>query len=87
MARRKLSMQGRIVAAGLSVGIAGALAGFMAAGDHNASATQPASSVSPDTDGSPSSATPAPYDRGDSGAATNASPQYAPQPQTSTGGS
>jgi hypothetical protein len=88
MARRKLSMQGRIVAAGLSVGIAGALAGFMAAGDHNAGATQPASSVSPaGADGSSSSATPTPYDRNDSGAATNASPQSAPQPQTSTGGS
>jgi hypothetical protein len=97
MARRKLSTQGRIVAAGLSLGVAGVLAGFMAAGDHTADASQPASvngtgSVDSPTRGSPSSASPAtPYDgsgdsRGTSGT-TNDDPQHSPQPQTRTGGS
>ncbi len=93
MARRKLSTQGRIVAAGLSIGVAGVLAGFMAAGDHTADASQPASaggngSVSSPASGAPSSASPTPYedDRAGSGTATDV-PQYVPQPQTRTGGS
>jgi len=91
MARRKLSMQGRIVAAGLSVGVAGALAGFMAAGDHTAGASPPATSNSTGSFESPSSGSPAsgtatPSDR-NSGGTTNDVPQYSPQPQTRTGGS
>jgi len=81
MARRKLSTQGRIVAAGLSVGLAGALAGFMAAGDHTADASQPAASHSTGSFESP--ALDSPTSRG----TTNDFPQYAPQPQTRTGGS
>ena len=81
MARRKLSMQGRIVAAGLSVGVAGALAGFMASGDHTASASQQTSSSSTTNNATPY------HDDGDSRATTNDVPQYSPQPQTSTGGS
>lgn len=92
MARRKLSMQGRIVAAGLSLGVAGALAGFMAAGDHGAGASQPATSNSTGSVESPSSGSPStgdavPNDDGDSRGTTNDFPQYAPQPQTRTGGS
>ena len=86
MARRKLRMQGRIVAAGLSLGVVGALAGFMAAGDHTADASQPAASNSTGsfeapTSKSPTSDSPAPR------STTNDFPQYAPQPQTRTGGS
>jgi hypothetical protein len=91
MARRKLSSQGRIVAAGLSIGVAGALAGFMAAGDHTAGASSPApsnstGSLDAPSSGSPSSGTAIPYD-GNSGRTTNDVPQYSPQPQTRTGGS
>ena len=39
MARRKLSTQGRVLAAGLCVGVAGALAGLMAATDDTGSAS------------------------------------------------
>jgi hypothetical protein len=80
MARRKLSAQGRIVAAALSVGVAGALAGFMAAGDHTATASSPA--ASPNSTIAPSSRYADPY-RGTTGDV----PQYSPQPQTRTGGS
>ena len=97
MARRKLSRQGRIVAAGLSIGVAGALAGFMAADDHTA-ASQPASAPSGSTGSfdTPSSNFPSgdsssgyePYDDGgDSRGTTSQAPQYSPQPQTRTGGS
>ncbi len=96
MARRKLSTQGRIVAAGLSIGVAGVLAGFMAAGDHTADASQPAvsdgtGSVDSPVSGAPSSVYPSPYDGsgGTSGTSgtTGDVPQYSPQPQTRTGGS
>jgi hypothetical protein len=92
MARRKLSTKGRIVAATLSVGLAGALAGFMAAGDHTANASQPAASNSSGSFQSPSSGSSAsgdavPNDNGDSRGTTNDVPQYSPQPQTRTGGS
>ena len=81
MARRKLSTQGRIVAAGISIGIAGALAGFMAAGDHTADASPPVISNS--------SGRAVPSDDGTGGAraTTNLVPQYSPRPQTRTGGS
>ena len=84
-------MQGRIVAAGLSVGVAGALAGFMAAGDHTADASSPATPRSPSSVDAPSSGSAStggavPSDSG-SGGTTNDVPQYSPQPQTRTGGS
>ncbi len=44
MARRKLSMRGRVLAGALSVGVAGGLAGLMAANDHTASASASTSS-------------------------------------------
>jgi hypothetical protein len=92
MARRKLSTQGRIVAAGLSFGVAGALAGFMAAGDHTAGASGPATpsssgSVNAPSSGSTSNGAAVPYDDGGSQGTVNNSPQYSPQPQTRTGGS
>ena len=101
MARRKLSLQGRIVAAGVSLGVAGALAGFMAAGDHTADASQPAnasSSRSTDSFGSRStddgdSGYANPYDDGGDSSSSSSSgspsdfPQFTPQPQTRTGGS
>ena len=90
MARRKLSTQGRIVAAGISVGVAGALVGSMAAGDHTAGASQSAVTSSDANGAFPSSsagaAVPPSDDRG-SRSTTGDFPQYAPQPQTSTGGS
>jgi hypothetical protein len=92
MARRKLSTQGRIVAAGLSIGVAGALAGFMAAGDHTAGASAPATSnssgsVDTTSSGATSSGAAVPSNRGSSQGPTDNSPQYSPQPQTRTGGS
>ncbi len=96
MARRTLSTQGRIFAAALSIGAAGLLAGFMAAADHTADASQPASSDSigsarSPASGSSSSVDATPYqDNGSTGATggtTNDFPQYSPQPQTRTGGS
>ena len=93
MARRKLSVQGKVAAAGVSVAVAGVLAGFMAAGDHTANATQtssgnPSSSTpSSSASGVPSDAGATPFgDRG-SGANADGSAQYRPQPQTRTGGS
>ena len=85
-ARKTLSMRGRVVAAGLSVAMGGALVGFMAAGDHTADASSTtdfsASVTTNDARGGPATATP--YDgrelpTGNSG--------FSPQPQTSTGGS
>jgi hypothetical protein len=87
MARRKLSTQGRIVAAGLSIGVAGALAGFMAAGDHTAGASAPATSNSSGSVDTTSSGAAVPSNRGSSQGPTDNSPQYSPQPQTRTGGS
>jgi len=94
MARRKLSTQGRIVVAGVSVAIGGALAGFMASGDHTANATQPVSSSSSsrssDDTGSfdnPTGAVPTPAN-GSNGGPIDQYPQYQqPRPQTRTGGS
>ena len=92
MARKKLSAHGRVLAAGVSVAVAGGLAGFMAARDHSADVSQPtssSSSVSSDgigTSGASSSGTPAqfPDDQRGSGDTTG---QLQPQPQTRTGGS
>ncbi len=68
------------MAAALSVGVAGALAGFMAAGDQGASASQPAVNNDANSGGS-SSGYANPYRGNDDGT------QYAPRPQTRTGGS
>ena len=96
MARRTLSTQGRIVAAGLSVAVGGALVGFMAAGDHTADARQnTTSSATTGSTNDGSSATPSgaqpsndnqqsPYDAGGRSGSTGY-PQV--QPQTRTGGS
>ncbi len=96
MARKKLSMQGRAVAAGVSVAVAAGLGGFMAARDHTAEAGQPSSSSSTATDGfgsaNPSSGAnattfpddPPPQFGDDSGSSSG---QFQPQPQTRTGGS
>jgi hypothetical protein len=97
MARRKLSTQGRVAAAGVSVALAGVLAGFMAAGDHTATANStPRSSSSSANDpgafGTPSGSTATPYP-GNGGFDDRGSDQYGgdttfqPQPQTRSGGS
>jgi len=88
-------MQGRVAAAGVSVALAGVLAGFMAAGDHSANATpRPSSSSSNDPGalGTPSGSTATPYpsnggfdDRG--GDQYGGSTGFQPQPQTRSGGS
>jgi hypothetical protein len=91
MARRSLSTQGRILAAGVSIAAGAGLVGFMAAGDHTADASPTRSSVvtPSDRDGA-SSATPADgRSFGDDGASTFPSGDagFQPQPQTRTGGS
>ena len=92
MARKKLSVRGRVVAAGASVAVAAGLGGFMAARDHTADAGEPSSSSSPTaSDG---------FGAADSSAGANATTfpdddrgfggdtgQATPQPQTRTGGS
>jgi hypothetical protein len=93
MARRKLSMGGRVLAAGLSVGVAGVLVGSMAAGDHSAGASHPA--TVPDRSDSATgfdggSAQPHnPYSNDDSSSRDtgNSSAPSAPQPHTRSGGS
>jgi hypothetical protein len=80
MARRTLSMQGRILAAGVSVAVGAALIGVMAASDRSAGASS----------SSPPAATPSVSPS--SGGATSATPYDGdgtsqPQPQTRTGGS
>ena len=99
MARRKLSTQGRVAAAGVSVALAGVLAGFMAAGDHTANASpRPSSSPSsssndPGAFGTPSGSTATPYSGDDGGFDDRGGDQYGgstgsqPQPQTRSGGS
>lgn len=97
MARRTLSTQGRVLAAGVSIAVASGLAGFMAAGDHSAGASATGSSQS-GTAVTPSSGdggvTASPYgDRtgGDDGGGFGNVPSgdtgLSPQPQTRTGGS
>jgi hypothetical protein len=93
MARRKLSTQGRVAAAGVSVALAGVLAGFMAAGDHTANATSQSSpsSSSPNDRGTfdtPSGSTATPYPSGSRGGDQyGGSTGFQPQPQTRSGGS
>ena len=93
MARKKLSVQGRVAVAGVSVAVAGALGALMAAGDHTADATQSSSSSSASSSSnrsataeapSGSSATPSPSQNGGFG---DDSGQFQPHPQTHTGGS
>jgi len=91
MARRTLSTQGRILAAGLSVALGGALVGFMAAGDHSADASQTTTTPAAASDGS-TGASATPYDGGTSGNTGSTefptgTSSLAPQPQTRTGGS
>ena len=86
MARKTLSMQGRVLAAGLSVAVGGALVGFMAAGDHTADASSTTdTSASATTNGDRGgAATATPYDGRD---LPTGNTGFSPQPQTSTGGS
>jgi hypothetical protein len=94
MARRTLSTQGRILAAGVSVAVGGALIGVMAAADHSAgaSSTDNPAVVSPATpsDGG-NGATATPYDGRTSSGASGRAPSddtgRPAQPQTRTGGS
>jgi hypothetical protein len=93
MARRKLSMRGRVVAAGLSVGVAGVLVGSMAAGDHTASASRP--TTAPDRSdaatgfdgGSAQPYNPSSNDDSSSRDTGGAAFPSAPQPHTRSGGS
>jgi hypothetical protein len=94
MARRSLSTQGRVLAAGLSVAVGGVLAGFMAARDHSASASPTGSSSSGSVsansgDRGSTGSTATPYDDGgrdDFPTGSSDFPSQA-QPQTRTGGS
>jgi hypothetical protein len=83
MARRKLSTGGRIVAAGVSVGVAAGLVGAMAAGDHSAHASQ---SVNASSDNAAPDAQPYDPYRDDSGN-TAGGTQRVPQSHTRSGGS
>jgi hypothetical protein len=93
MARRTLSTQGRVLAAGVSIAVGGALIGFMAAGDHTANASSShTSSATVPSNGGGANATP----YGDSGSSNDnngfsSTPSgdtgFTPQPQTRTGGS
>jgi hypothetical protein len=91
MARRSLSTRGRILAAGVSVAVGGALVGLMATGDHRATATptnsSANSSVNSSVSGSSDDGTAVPYDGraypGDVGPGSGSQPQS----QTRTGGS
>jgi hypothetical protein len=87
MARRTLSTQGRVVAAGLSIAVGGALVGLMAVNDHTADATPTSTTVGPASGGGATSATPSDRESlptpGDLGSGSTS----APQPQTRTGGS
>ncbi len=75
MARRSLSTQGRVLAAGVSIAAAAGLVGFMAAGDHTADASPTRSSVT----------TPSSHDG--SGTFPSGDEGFQPQPQTRTGAS
>jgi hypothetical protein len=89
MARRTLSTQGRILAAGLSVAAGGALVGLMATGDHSATATSTHSSVSATTDDGTTDdgTTGATGATGATGGTGATGAQSQPQAQTRTGGS
>jgi hypothetical protein len=94
MARKTLSTRGRVVAAGVTVAVGSALAGFMAAGDHTADATQTVTTPAAASDGS-AGASATPYDgttNGNTDGSTNGgfptgNSGFSPQPQTRTGGS
>ncbi len=83
MARRSLSTQGRILAAGVSIAVGSALVGFMAAGDHSADAS-PTNTSSVSATGDSGSAGATPYDNRDFPTGNSG---FSPQPQTRTGGS
>ena len=91
MARRTLSLRGRILAAGASVAATGALIGLMATGGHPADASSPSSSsAATSRAGDPTSATPNDPQSSTGGGSTtsgDASSTQQPQPQTRTGGS
>jgi hypothetical protein len=96
MARRTLSTQGRILAAGVSVAVGGALIGVMAASDHSAgaSSTNNPAAASPATSSDPGRASTAtPYGGESSNGTFGQAPsgdtgsRAQPQPQTRTGGS
>jgi hypothetical protein len=84
-ARRKLSTQGRVVAAGLCVVVTGALAGLMAATDDTGAAS--ASTAGTDRQQVPGRATGRGDDGGYDADGGNYSRPSFPQPQTRTGGS
>jgi hypothetical protein len=84
MARRSLSLQGRIVAAGVSIAVGSALVGFMAAGDHSADASPTNPSSASATGDSSAGAAATPYDGRDLPTGNSG---FSPQPQTRTGGS
>jgi hypothetical protein len=94
MARRSLSTQGRVVAAGACIALGGALVGFMAAGDHSATASSSTNTSSANASadgGSGTTATPAQGNDGSFGGfpsgTTSGGTSFQPQPQTRTGGS
>jgi len=90
MARRSLSTQGRIVAAGVSVAVGSALVGFMYAGDHSAATSQTnTSAVSATADGGSGNTTATPADgrTSDDDFGGVPSGSTGAQPQTRTGGS
>jgi hypothetical protein len=86
MARRTLSLQGRIAAAGVSVAVAGGLVGLMAAADHHtdavATTSDPAASAS-----QPGASAATPYQSHDDDGGVTGDAGFIPQPQTRTGGS
>jgi hypothetical protein len=90
MARRSLSTQGRILAAGVSVAVGGALVGIMASGDHTATATTSDPSVSTGSatsgTGGPDAGAAVPYGGGNVSGDQGTS-NFPAQPQTRTGGS
>jgi hypothetical protein len=83
--RKKLSTKGRVIAAGLSIGAAGVLAGAMAISDHTASASP--STVANDAGISSPSATP--YTPSQQTPSQQTPSQQTPsfQPHTRSGGS
>ena len=98
MARRSLSMQGRVLAAGVSIAVGGALVGFMAAGDHSADATPSTDSVNPAPGAGTSGTSGTTRDPSDGRASdggfgtdgsdgTTGDTGFQPQAQTRTGGS
>jgi hypothetical protein len=94
MARRgRLSTQGRILAAGLSVAVGGALVGVMAAGDHGDASATTSTPSSGATDRGGPVAIPSGGASTDSGASSGgfgdpgSTGSFSPQPQTRTGGS